>query len=394
MGKIKQLTNIAAATVASVFGIASFAGSASAANQMEMRYDSSAQAVQICKEVTGLQSAYNATYTYTLTFVNPQNLTFVDLSQVTATSATGVSYSSNSADAGTLSLTLDNNSGASTSAQTCATLDFSSAITNTEMPYGEYNVTVQENDGSSQGGPYYYASDRIQDIQFSAYLDVDSNKEPVVKNDKYGVMVKEKATPSFDGTATYTPTHIKLKKQVKGNMSDPTEKFSFNVVITKLAATSQNTINVEYPGSSTAPKSCNFTNSGAVGSTCTISGIKLAHNELASIGLSGTTEQLIPGAYSYTITEVLTSDQKDFGTEAYSGLTTSAQKVNEWHSSSVLERPITKSSLDAGDSYLFVNILEEDNPSGRFFIIFPFVILAIIAGVSVIVLRKTSKKEA
>jgi hypothetical protein len=140
MGKIKQLTNIAAATVASVFGIASFAGNASAANNMEMRYDTSAKSVQVCKKVEGLQGPYSDTFIYDLSSVS----NYINLQGVGFTSAAGVNYSSSAADAGVLTLTIDNNNGASSTAEKCATLNFSNAFTNTDMVYGEYTVNVNE----------------------------------------------------------------------------------------------------------------------------------------------------------------------------------------------------------------------------------------------------------
>ncbi|MDO4730246.1 MAG: hypothetical protein Q4A96_03575 [Candidatus Saccharibacteria bacterium] len=393
MGKIKQLTNIAAATVASVFGIASFAGNASAANTMELRYDSSATSVQVCKRVDGLQGPYSDTFIYDLTNVNTN---YIDLRGVTVTSATGVSYSSSAAGAGVLTLTIDNNNGASSTAQKCATLDFSGAFTNTDMLYGEYTVNVTEKNTSGSGdNGGYYADDPLQEIEFSAYLDVDSNGDPISDNTtgNYGTMIKAKATPNFTSTASYTKTHISLKKQVKGNKADPTQQYDFTVVLTrKYAWTGSDNETVHFKLDDGRETSCTFT-SNNVGATCTKTGIKLAHNEMVLIGITGNTNELVPGGYSYTITENLPQSLESSKTEAFSDLT-GQTSVQTWNSGDTGTRQISASDLGNDDQWLFVNTLSEGSPAGRFFMILPFVILAIIAGGSVVVLRKTSKKEA
>lgn len=386
MGKIKQLTTIAAAAVASVFGIASFADNASAAT-MEMRYDSSIQAVNICKQVDGLQAPYEDTFIYDLTA--DQN-SYIDLTQASVTTDAAVTYSATSASAAVLTIKINNNGGAATTASKCAVLDLSGAITDTSMLYGEYAVNVAERNttGSGDNGGYY-ADDPLQEISYSAYLDVDPNDNPIETSGKYGIMVKAKATPNFTSTASYTKTHIKLKKQVKGNIADPDTKYKFTVQINKLSQVSPagDSITITLPDNTT--KTCSFNG----GTSCTVTNVELAHNELASIGLSGTTEQLVPGAYSYTITEVLSANQSETKTEAFSDLS-GTTKISQWNDSTVLNRQISKSSLGENDEYLFVNTLSESSPAGRFFFILPFIILAIIAAASVVILRKTSKKEA
>lgn len=391
MGKIKQLTNIAAATVASVFGIASFAGNASAANTMEMRYDSSATGVQVCKRVDGLQGPYSDTFIYDLSNVS----TFIDLSGVilAQSSPTGTSYVPST---GVLTIQIDNNNGASSTAQKCAVLDFSGAFTDTDMMYGEYAVTVTERNTSGSGdNGGYYADDAVQDIDFSAYLDVDSNGDPVSDNTtgNYGIMIKAKATPNFTSTATYTKTHISLKKQVKGNIADPTQQYDFTVVLTrKYARTATGSETVHFKLDNGTETSCTFT-SNNINATCTKTGIKLAHNEMVLIGITGNTNELIPGGYSYTITENLPQSLVSSKTEAFSDLT-GQTIVQTWNPNDTGTRPISASDLGDSDEWLFVNTLSEGTPAGRFFMILPFVILAIIAGGSVVVLRKTSKKEA
>ena len=390
MGKIKQLTNIAAATVASVFGIASFAGNASAANNMEMRYDTSAESVQVCKKVEGLQGPYSDTFIYDLSSAS----NFINLRGVTVTSATGVSYSSSAAGAGVLTLTIDNNNGASSTAEKCATLNFSGAFTNTDMVYGEYTVDVSERNTSGSGdNGGYYADDPLQEIGFSAYLDVDNNGDPISNNTtgNYGIMIKAKSTPRFTSTASYTKTHISLKKQVKGNIADPTQQYDFTVELTRnYAWTGSNNETVHFKLDNGTETSCTFT-SNSVGAKCTKTGIKLAHNEMVLIGITGNTNELVPGGYSYTITENLTATSAK--TEAFSDLT-GQTRVQTWNSGDTGTRSIEASNLGDNDEYLFVNTLSEGSPAGRFFMILPFVILAIIAGGSIVVLRKTSKKEA
>lgn len=392
MGKIKQLTNIAAATVASVFGIASFAGNASAANNMEMRYDDSAKSVQVCKKVEGLQGPYSDTFKYDLTSVS----NFIDLQGVGVTAATGVDYSSSAADAGVLTLIIDNNNGASSTAEKCATLNFSNAFTNTNMVYGEYTVNINERNTSGSGdNGHYYATDPYQEIGFSAYLDVDDNGNPKSDNTtgNYGIMIRAKANPTFISTASYTKTHISLKKQVKGNIADPTQQYDFTVVLTrKYAWTGSNNETVHFKLDDGTETSCTFTNNN-VGATCTKTGIKLAHNEMALIGVTGTTNELVPGGYSYTITENLPQSLESSKTEAFSDLT-GQTRVQTWNSGDTGTRPIEASDLGDNDEWLFVNTLSKGSPAGKFFMILPFVILAIIAGGSVVVLRKTSKKEA
>ena len=394
MGKIKQLTNIAAATVASVFGIASFAGNASAANTMEMRYDSSASAMQICKTVNGLQGPHSATYTYNLTYTSSTPTSYVDLRGVAA-SGTGVSYSSNSADAGILTIAIDNNGGTSSTASNCATVNFSGAFTNTNMVYGEYGIHISESNTVQPGDTniYYYATDPEQDIAFNAYLDVDSTTgEPIegTTSDTYGIMIKAKAPADFESTASYVNTHITLKKQVKGNMADPQTKYDFTVQLKRKfpVSSSSQTVHISVPGDTN--KTCVFSSSNA-NATCTATGIKLAHNDIALIGIDNNTEELVAGGYEYTITENLTATSAK--TEAFSDLT-GQTSVQTWNSGETGTRPITVSDLGNDDKWLFVNTLSEGSPAGRFFMILPFVILAIIAGGSVVVLRKTSKKEA
>lgn len=391
MGKIKQLTNIAAATVASVFGIASFAGNASAANNLEMRYDTSAKNVQVCKEVDGLQGPYSDTFIYDLTSQGAYiNLNGAVLAQ---SSAAGTSYDRST---GVLTIQINNNNGTSSTASNCATLDFSGAFTNTDMLYGEYTVNINERNTSGSGdNGHYYATDPYQEIGFSAYLDVDGNGDPISDNTtgNYGIMIRAKANPTFISTASYTKTHISLKKQVKGNIADPTQQYDFTVVLTrKYAWTGSNNETVHFKLDDGTETSCTFTNNN-VGATCTKTGIKLAHNEMVLIGVTGTTNELVPGGYSYTITENLPQSLESSKTEAFSDLT-GQTRVQTWNSGDTGTRPIEASDLGDSDEWLFVNTLSESRPAGRFFMILPFVILAIIAGGSVVVLRKTSKKEA
>jgi hypothetical protein len=345
-------------------GITAFAGTNNA-NAYYVVADSTND-VQVCHELDGILAADDVTYTFTL------NAQTVDLNLSTVTLGTGspANTSITSATSSTVVVSMPFHMDATPGTQEkCVHLNFPSSVMNSSATWGDYWVDVSE---SSSNPTYYPVDSRAQQLGFIYELNTDSNGAPIANGNEYESKFSSKGiTAEFASTAVYPKTHITIDKEVRGNYARTDQDFTFTVNITN-TFTSDTTYSVKVGNSS---KNCNF------GADCTFT---LHHGQSAEIGRSGNNDQLYVGRYSYFISE----NSIDY-TPSY------AVEVN-----SVLGSPVSGSRypatgtkvLDDTEHVRFFNE-KTGSPSGRFLVIFPFVVLAVAAGITIIAVRKTSKNE-
>ena len=358
--KIKILP--AVATLA--LGITAFAG-ANNANAYYVVANNTGD-VQLCHELTGILAADDVTYTFTL----ERQTTELDLSNIALGTGSPTGTAISSASATTAVVTMPFHMDATPSTQTqCAHISFPSSTIGSSSNWGDYWIDVTE---SSSVPDYYPAGNNTEQLGFNYELNTDNNGAPIVHGNDYESKFSSKGhAAEFSTAAIYPKTHITVDKEVRGNYARTDQDFTFTVNITN-NFTSDTGYTVKIGNSSTP---CNY------GSNCVFT---LRHGQTAEIGKSGNNDQLYVGRYSYYISE----NAIDY-TPSYSIET-----------SGVLGSPVNGSRYPASgtkvlDDVEHIRFFNEKtgSPSGRFLVIFPFVVLAIAAGITIIAVRKTSKDE-
>lgn len=332
--------------------------------------------VEICHTLNNVYNAVNVDYTYTLSNADALGVKFTNVS------VTGGDISSKTADQLVVVMHFAAD-GSTTSPSQCVTLDFTSAMDASEE-FGDKTVSVLE---TSSDSAHYPADSTARNIMFSYQLNTDSNRLPIASGDDYSTLFSVKSEPTFTSNAVTAQTYITLDKKVRGNGARTEDDFTFTINLAKPANVSANTYNVFVDGVSSAPQTCYFTNASGYDSNtpCTVT---LKHNQTAYIGCTNCGSSSRAGTLyvgsgsSYSITE----------TAATGYTTTYAPIVNGTVGTEVSGNTFTKNALEEGDRVLFYNE-KTFSPTGRFLAIFPFVILAIAAGATIIVVRKTSKNK-
>ncbi len=352
------------------------------ANAYVVTNDSSVENAQICHTLNNIINPVNNTFTFS---VESNGATGLDLSQVSIASGSAgtVSYDSvYDSLTVTLPFTAD---GSTTPVTKCVGLNFSGAMSST-ADFGDKTLTVTET--ASTDPTQYPVDSSSKSLGFAYELKTDNNGAPIPSGNDYQSTFKlVKDEPTFTSSANATTTYITLDKKVRGNGARTEQDFTFTINLAKPTNASATKYNVYVDGVSTTPQECYFTNASGYdpSNPCTVT---LKHNQKAYIGCTNCGSSSRSGTLyvgsgsSYSITET-----------AASGYTTSyAPVVNGVVGSETSGNTFSKNALEENDEVLFYNE-KNFNPTGRFLVIFPFVILAIAAGATIIVVRKSSKNK-
>ena len=303
----------------------------------------------------------------------------INLSTVTKVDSTDTTYGYNSSNStsGTITINFNGVDGSSNEVTRCAHLDFSNAIS-ASSAFGEYTATL----GRFSANPSSYPVDTTngKTIKLGYLLAVDANEEPTTNNNgiyQADYWVKDKPT-TYSSTLPINYGHIEVTEKVKGNAADPDQSFEFSTTVTKLypsieGADDDYDYQIYVDGGGSA-RECTF------GQPCTFS---LKHGQKAYIGCSSastcsnTDGQLTRNGVSYVVTQTNAHSHQSYVDD---NLTTTATTTG------------TITLNTAKKEHTFTD-KKTNTIAGNFFNILPFVILALLATVGVVTLRKTNKKN-
>ncbi len=374
--KVKILPAIAALAL----GLTSFVGvNKASAYEMHTTSTGGADAVEVCHTLNNIIGAINAEYVFT--FTRPSADFDFSSGNVTVVSPSDATISNASATSFTLTMPFVADGSQSTETK-CAVLNFMNSFDSdsnwTNTLAGE-SVTVTE---SVPSGSSYPASSATEHITVHYGLNVDNNGAPIPAtdpNEDYQSLLTVKDAPTFTSAMTNSKTHFEVTKTVKGNRADPNNPFSFSVMVTAKnpGSSADGVAYTVYitPGANSAYDS----QTCYVGTSCAFS---LKHGQTAKLGYSTSgADELYEGAYSFMVSET-----PDGYTASY--VPTDAGTAGSETSGS----SYSDNTLDAGDKVDFINT-KSLSPTGRFLVIFPFIILAGAAVITIIAVRKTSAKK-
>lgn len=324
--------------------------------------------VSICYTINNVVVPIAATYTFAIASND------LDLSEVTAVaSSSDYSYSSSSISNGSFTINFTSSDTVTGGVQQkCAHLNFASALPS-DSAFTNYAVTVGVPSASPSTAPLDTTSGKA--ITFGYQLSNDASGYP--QTNATGTYLSEywtKSAPSYTASATVNYGHVTVEKKVKGHGANPDQAFSFTAnVVKKYNAVPGVNQTYDYyifiDGQS--PIGCTYSND------CSFS---LKHGQKAYVGCENATcandGHLIRDAVTYTITEASTTGYTTF----LDGLAVSTNTTGS-------------KELDAAlKEHVFVN-QNTNTIAGRFFNILPFIVLAALATVGVVTLRKANKKN-
>lgn len=381
MKNIKKI--LPAIALAGVIGLLG-ASSASAYNYEQLKgyrdrvYDAGLdpQNVKICYDVSGILTTFQTTYTIDIS-VEPSSP--IDLSAVTGNS--GTTYSSASRTKGSFTIEF-NEDGSSNEKQECAYLNFGSALS-PDAAFGTHSVKIEKVTSTNPNAPIDTTSGKL--IEFGYQLSTDSQGAPTASsNGTYQAEYWLKGASGLAGEIKRENTHIEVTKTVKGNAAIPRpsnsdgkgDGFIFKARVVKAQGVKDTAYNI-YDGNKTIA-TCRFATSMEDGSNdCEF---RLSHGETAYIGCNSSEctggGQLPLNAIQYSITET-----NSHGHTVYVDTN---------------DVPTTTTGTKNLDQKNLRHTFRNENTvtiAGRFFNIIPFIILAILATVGIVTLRKASKKN-
>ena len=354
-------------------GIAAFSG-ANQANAYYVVNNTGVDDVQICHTLNGIVATGTGTYTFTLT----SQTNDLDLSKVTLGSGSpaGTALANASASSVEVNMPFQITSTTPTSQTKCAHLNFSnSGVINSNAQWGEKFIDLAETTSDATNFPASTSSSEQLGFIYELNTTGTPNFSPIVHSgtSEYESKFSKKFDASFTSSVVAPKTHITLEKQVRGNYARTDKAFTFKVNITNSVTTATNYY-VKVGNSASTP--CNFN------SDCSFT---MTHGQTAIIGLDQNgSDALYEGLYSYKITE--TPDGYTASWAVYNGSTLGSETSGATYPASGTK------TVASGDHIVFFNE-KSDTPSGRFLVIFPFVVLAVAAGITIIAVRKTSKNK-
>ena len=369
--KILPAIAIAGAGIAALAG----AGNASAYNYAQLKgYNNGTyvaakdpQNVEICYTVNGIIVPFNTTIKVGLSIAAD---TPIDMTKVSAVGSSD-NYTSDSTTAGSFNFVF-NEDGSKSTDTVCNHLNFGSALS-ANASFDTHQVIVGTPTIIS-GTQIPLDTDNSDNILFGYQLATDSTTgEPTAPSGTYQAEYWLKSKPSFESTIVPEYGHITVEKKVKGNAADPDANFTFTSNISKKYSSIHDSQGYSIYVQGKSLVACSF------GTDCTFT---LKHGEKAYIGCTteactdNTSEQIIVGAYDYEIKETNALNHTPY----VDGNSTSTNTTGSKTLSSALAQ------------HSFVNEKTNDI-SGRFFNIIPFIILAILASIGVVTLRKANKKN-
>lgn len=326
--------------------------------------------VEICYTVNGILTTFQTTYTIPITVDSSSS---INLSAVT-----GDTYTSSDRTHGSFTIAF-NESGSQNNVTKCATLNFGSALSK-DAAFDTHTVKMGTVTSTNPNAPIDTA---YKELTFGYQLSTDSQGAPIASsNGTYQAEYWTKSTPSYERTIDRVNTYIMVTKTVKGNAAIPKpsnsdgkgDGFIFKARVVKAQGVGDTAYNI-YDGNSTIA-TCQFASSMTDDTKdCEF---RLSHGQTAYIGCNSANcangGQLPLNAIQYSITETNPHEHTVY--------------IGEEAKSTTGEQSLTSKA----PSYAFRN--EKTNTiAGRFFNIIPFIILAILATVGVVTLRKASKKN-
>lgn len=326
--------------------------------------------VEICYTVNGILTTFETTYTIPITVdsSSPINLSAV----------TGDTYTYSDRTHGSFTIAFNEN-GSQNNVTKCATLNFGSALSK-DAAFDTHTVKMGTVTSTNPNAPIDTA---YKELTFGYQLSTDSQGAPIASsNGTYQAEYWTKSTPSYQSSIDRVNTYIKVTKTVKGNAAIPRpsntdgkgDGFIFKARVVKAQGVKDTAYNI-YDGNKTIA-TCQFASSMTDDTKdCEF---RLSHGETAYIGCNSANcangGQLPLNAIQYSITETNPHEHTVY--------------IGEEVKSTTGEQSLTSEA----PSYAFRN--EKTNTiAGRFFNIIPFIILAILATVGVVTLRKASKKN-
>lgn len=375
MKNIKKI--LPAIALAGAIGLVS-AGSASAYNYSQRvgyqsgTYDSAQDPsnVKICYEVSNIITPFSTTYTIPMSVDSSSSINMNNVS--------GDNYTADSATRGHFTIAF-NEDGSQGTVEKCASLNFANAL-NPAAAFDTHTVTMGTVTSSNPDAPVDNTAGK--QITFGYQLSVDQTGAPTTGSGNiYQAEYWTKSKPSYASAITRVDTYIQVSKTVKGNGAIPrptnnqgADGFIFKARVVKASGIPDTNYAI-YAGD-TLITSCEFASS--MSDTAHDCEFRLNHGEVAYIGCDSANcsdgGSLPLNATQYSITETETHGHTPYVDDT-AGSTTGTKTLNSM-----------------APSHAFRN--EKTNTiAGRFFNIIPFIILAILATVGVVTLRKANKKN-
>ena len=357
MNNIKKIT---VAGILSVAAIAAFAGgNASAATEYAGGNVSGQNGkLQITRKIGNVTNNVTNTFNYTI-------------AEAAGNPGTSTGFPTSA------SVVFNNVAPSSNIATANAVLDF----TNTTFPaIGDYYYTITES--STSNAANYPKTDNVYRSIVSVLYKTDVNNVPT---SDYVATVASQVMDSNDNkgdmiiTVGSTRTHIEASMEVKGNSADVNKCFTYTIDIPAKAsiAVAGDTYTVS-SSTTCSGKPATVT----VGGTNTIS---LKHGDSVTIGLNGSVDEM-PIGLDYTIS---LNDKFDYENPVFNGTQASG-----------LSAP-TKTTVDLNSSDFNtanktpISIEKNVSPkTGVFVTVFPFIVLAALAGAGAVYVTSKSKKNA
>ena len=356
---MKSIKKITVASILSVAVVAAFAGgSASAATTYNGGNVDDSGKLQITRKVSGVSNPVSNVYSYTITADsdNPAAATgFPSTSTITFSSVAPVS-----------------NVATATS-----TLDFSST---NYTQVGDYYYTIAESSSSNAGT--YPKTDATYKAVVSVRYAVDGNNVPtgdLVATVAAQVLNSSDTKQNAEITTGSSRTHIEASQEVKGNSADVNKCFKYQLDIPAKGtlALAGDTYTV-----STSSTCEGNTAAATVGGT---NYFYLKHGDTITVGLNGAVDEM-PIGLDYTI--ALTS-KDDYENPVFNGVQQSSLSTP-----TKTTVALTDSNFNAANKTP-ISIEKNISPkTGVLVSVFPFIILAALAGAGAIYVSSKAKKNA
>jgi len=357
MNNIKKVT---VAGIIAVAAVAAFAGGNASAATEYAGGNVSGQAgkLQITRNIDGVANNVTNTFNYTIAEATGNPGTSTGFPTSATITFNNVAPSANVATANTI-------------------LDF----TNTTFPeVGDYYYTITES--SSSNADNYPKTNNVYRAIISVRYKTDANNVPTsdyVATVAAQVMNSSDAKEDMTITIGSVRTHIEASMEVKGNSADANKCFTYTINIPAKA-------NVAVAGDTYTVSSS--TTCDGKPTTVTVGGtntIGLKHGDTVTIGLNGASNEM-PIGLDYTIA---LNDKFDYENPYFNGVQQSSLSTPTKTTVS-----LTDNDFDSANKTP-ISIEKNVSPkTGVFVTVFPFIILAALAGAGAVYVTSKSKKNA
>ena len=357
--KMKNIKKITVASILSVAAVAAFAGgNASAATTYNGGNVDDSGKLSLTRKISNVSNPVSNVFNYTIVADS-------------ANPAAATGYPTSGA------ITFNNTAPTSGVASASTVLDFSSTNYTT---VGDYYYTITES-STSDAANYPKTSETYSAIVSVRYA-VDANNVPTGDLVATVAAQIEKAGTKQDAEIETgsSRTHIEVSQEVKGNSADVNKcfKYAVNIPAKGTIALAGDTYTI------TSNSSCTGNSANVVvGSDSNY--INLKHGDTVTIGLDGTTNQMPLGVdYTIQLQDKFGYEDPVFDGTQQSSLSTPSKSTVALTDSSFNSATKTAASLEKNIS----------PKTGVFVSVFPFVILAAIAGAGTIYVTSKAKKNA